>query len=492
MKLDSKILKTIDETKYLTTENTWRYRTIIRGFYKNYEKMKYWLSKEEIYGELKEYEEFKDYTIDNLNNDLDSLVQNKNLLTQQDLARVKTVEEFKNKQFRYQLSQYAIEIERLVIKLESLTTENQASLESSLIEHFRENLQKVSTIKFKEEKEIYDWWNSLIKEFKSLNENYQDYLRIFYSPKVEELMKTAEFLIFKERLIQYIREFIKGLQINAMAIEGLLKTIDIEDIKMIINKSLEHEKTIPRMEYVINDEEFIENNLGRWKSINDWFVSRGFKKSDCEKLMDFTNEIIMKITRYAAQISERRNSSASRKLEYRKLLKLFYHCKDLEEANKLSAVTVGVFNMKHIRGESIRETESINSSIYDENPYEVSIKPRVKNYREKAEKNPIRDKSEAKLEKQKVLLKQREEEKKLIEALIKDGIIDFSALPVLKPFERHVLLRWISKGNNNKGKKARTEYGKDYRLIPPTNNETIILKCQDGEFKMPAYVIKFE
>lgn len=492
MIIDNKIMKSINEVKYLSTENTWRYRPIIRIFYKNYEKMKYWLYKEDIYEELKKNEQFKDYTIDNIKNDLDYLVENKNLLTLQDASKVRTVEEFKNKQFRYQLSQYTIEIERLVLKLESLNTENQASLESSLIERFKENLEKVNYIKAKESKDMYDWWNSLNADFKNLNENYQDYIRGFYSPKAEELMQTTEFLIFKEKLIQYLREFIKGLQINAFAIEKIIKNINIEDIKFIISNVLEHEKTIPRMEYTIDEEEFIENNLGRWTSINEWFLNTGFKKSDCEKLMDFTNEIIMKITRYAAQIAERKNSAASRKVEYRKLLKLFYDCKDLEEASKLSSVTIGLFNMRHIKGNEIRGTESINSSIYEEKPHEVIIKPRIRGFKEKSIKNPIKDNKSRKEEQQKLLLKEREEERKLIEALIKDNRIEFKKLPILKPFERHTLLRWVSKGNNNKNKKGRTEYGKDYSLIYPSNNEMIAVRCEDGEFVMPAYIIEFK
>jgi uncharacterized protein (TIGR02677 family) len=144
MVIDKKTMKEIRETKYLSVENTWRYRPIIRTFYKNYEKMKYWLYKEDIFEELKKYEEFKDYTLDNLKYDLDTLVDNKNLLTLQDTSRVKTADEFKNKQFRYQLSPYTIEIERMVIRLENLATENHASLEPTLIERFKAELIKVN------------------------------------------------------------------------------------------------------------------------------------------------------------------------------------------------------------------------------------------------------------------------------------------------------------------------------------------------------------
>lgn len=53
MKINRNLIKSIDETKYLATENTWRYRAISRIVYENYEKMKYWLYKEDIFDELK-------------------------------------------------------------------------------------------------------------------------------------------------------------------------------------------------------------------------------------------------------------------------------------------------------------------------------------------------------------------------------------------------------------------------------------------------------
>ena len=40
-----------------------------------------------------------------------------NLLTIQDTRKVTTIEEFKNKKFRYQLSETAVEVERMVIGL---------------------------------------------------------------------------------------------------------------------------------------------------------------------------------------------------------------------------------------------------------------------------------------------------------------------------------------------------------------------------------------
>lgn len=57
---------------------------------------------------------------------------------------------------------------------------------------------------------VYIWWNDLNNDFIRLNQNYKDYMRDLNSVKAEELMHTREFLVFKDRLVEYLRSFIKG------------------------------------------------------------------------------------------------------------------------------------------------------------------------------------------------------------------------------------------------------------------------------------------
>jgi uncharacterized protein (TIGR02677 family) len=491
MRLDTKIKKQVDETRYLSTDNTWRYRTIIRIMYDSYEKMKYEFYKEDIMTRLKEYEDFNDYTMDNLKSDLDALTNWKNLLAVADSSKVKSIEQFKNKEFRYQLSAYTIEIERMLVTLENMTVENNASLEASMVERFKIDLEQIKTILSKDNKEIYNWWKKLNLDFKELNQNYQDYVSRFYSPKSEEMMKTTEFLLYKEGFIGYLRDFIRGLQINSLLIKEILKNIKYEDIENLISCTYEYEKTISTQE--IKEIEYKDVNKGRFLSIKEWFLSYNNRAPLIEQLIDNTNEIIRRITRFAAQIADKRGNSANRKEEYRKLATMFNKCESLEEAHKLSSLVFGVFNMQHIKANPIRETESINSSIYDEVPTEVILRPRVRNYREKTIKNPIVDKSKEKEEKLKAIMAKRAKEEELIKRLIVNNEIDFGKLPdKITSKDRFVLLRWLSKAKTSKNKKSKTEFGKEYSVENGLAKDNIKISCEDGIFTMPHYIIKFE
>jgi len=130
-KLDIGILKPLDEARYLTAENASRYRLIMRYFYEQYQKFKYWMYKEDVYQYVVQFEMFKDYTMERCEQDLKTLTEWKNLIATQDTSKAATLEEFKNKKFRYQLSPYSIEIERMTIRLEDITGYG-GSLEPSL------------------------------------------------------------------------------------------------------------------------------------------------------------------------------------------------------------------------------------------------------------------------------------------------------------------------------------------------------------------------
>ena len=487
MLLDRSITKFIDESKYLATENTWRYRTIIRNIYKSYEKMKYWVYKEEIFSVLKTFEEFGDYTLDNLKSDLDSLVNWGNLTAIADTAKVTTIEEFKNREFRYQLTTITIELERLLINLEHMKIENSATLEASLVERFRFLLENYK--EEKEEKKLYEWWKDLNNSFQELNRNYQDYISKFYSPKNDQIMKTTEFLIYKEGFVKYLREFIRTLQLNAIEIRSILQNINDDEIESIIDKVFNYEIKIQSFEVLIDEKEYRELNLGRFNSIKEWFIPAKSRLALVEQLIDNTNEVIRKITRYAAAIADKKNNNANRKEEYRKLALFFKACNDISEAHKLSAIVFGSSSIVKVLASEERETESINSSIYEEPPREYIIKPKIRSYREKVIKSPIKDNREKKQEKLKAILQKREVEQRALNKYINQGEIDFEKLPVLPKEDRMLLLSLIAKGQSKKKKWVASDTNLLYKVERLQESSDITLKCEDGELIMPHYKI---
>lgn len=490
--MNNKVLRQITETKYLSVENAWRYRSIMRFFYISDQQFKHWLSKEDVFAAMKQQDAFLDYTIELCKQDLDMLIDWGNLSAIQDTSKVATYQQFVNKQFRYQITEYAIEVERMTIRLENLLIEG-GSLEPTLLERIKDELKRIHTMVEEDEKTLGGWWSQLTNDFQRLNQNYQDYLRDWNSAKAEELMKTKSFLLYKEKLVDYLRHFIKELQQHAYEIELILRNVTQEMKQALIEKITEYEANIPRLDMEAIEEVAIKENIeGKYTSMEDFFINRQGKQSEVETILTMTNEIIRRITRYASNILEMANQYSNRKEEYLKMANLFASCKTMDDAHKLSAHIFGISSYKHFCGELTRETESIQSSTYDEEPLTYVISPRIRHYQEKMKKTSIIDHAKQKKAMREKILKEREAEKQIILSYTQTGKIDFKTLGTLPSNVRSTLVRWLTKAINSQQNETVTEHGKRVKIENPNVKERCTLVCEDGRFNMPAYVLVIE
>lgn len=489
MKITEKLMKPITEVNYLRAENVDRYRIIIRFFFEQYEKINYWLYKEDVFEAMKQTKLFPDYTIEMCQSDLQALLEWKNLIAMQDSSKVSTIEEFRNRKFRYQLSEYTIEIERMTLRLENIEVEG-ASLEPTLLERIHALILQIPSLIEQEDEKVNLWWTDLNENFIRLNRNYQDYLRTLNSSKAEEMMKTQSFLIYKEKIIMYLRNFVKGLQEQAMILEDYIKDIPLERMEKILQKAVAHEMTIPRLDVQIKEEEIYDLWLGRWKSIYDWFVgSNG--QSEVNRMSDITNEMIRKITRYAQQIGEMQNQGANKMEEYRHIASLFKQCNSLHEAHKLSAVLFGVDHPFHLKELNPKESDLIDRGVYEEQSTHYSLDSRTRIATKKAKRKAAIDyKFEIEQQRFEILEKQHQQELKL-QSYIKNGIVDFSKIEILDSQSRKILFSWLSKGLSSENHCGKTDTGQVFE-VETSNLETIQVSCEDGTITMPSFRIRFK
>lgn len=494
MEINEQITKQITETAYLTKENTKRYRPILRFFFEENEKMNYFLYKEDIYEEFVGKEHFENYTLEQAESDLASLVEWKNLIPIQDTERAYSVEEFKHKKYRYQLSEYSIEIERLILRLENLHIEG-SSLEPTLIERMKEQIEKAEIIAGKPSQEVYGWWEELNENFKRLNEKYKDYIRSFYNIKMEEVAQSTQFIVRKSDLVRYLKQFIKILQDNSYQIEEKLSHISSQIEQIILDKVLEEQRRTIRIDALEEEfpkEQMRQRNRGKWDNLKRWFIGSANRQSEVVAINEKTSEIIRKITRIANQIAESKGNISSRKAEYKKIAEMFCATSSLEEAHKLSSLVFGMVNTRHTKGNFVRQTDSINSSMLEEEPFEIEIKPRIRGYKDKVERVLIQDKTEAKKKRIEEYMKQREQERQEFERYIQNGKIEIENLPKIKSNVRKMILKLIGRANQSEMKETKTEDGRIVKLVYPEDKKRCTLHCDDGDLEMPAFILEIE
>lgn len=486
-------LEQINETSYLSVPNAPVYRKIMRCFYREYEKMNYKLYKEDIFRLLKKDEAFEHYSMEQLVPDLDALVKWKNLTPIQDPGRVYTIADYKNKQYQYTMSEYAVEIERLTVRLENIFLES-GNLSTNFFVRLEKSLSETPEMESASLKEVNEWWSMLQEDFKRLNQNYQDYLRDFYSGKTEQLMKSVEFVVHKDKFIKYLTEFVQEMQRHSHRIEQILiKNISLME-ETVLEKVVQSELDIPHalLEIHGNAEPSIRENVqGKWNSLKNWFIDSDQRECECKKVLKITNDVIRSIIQNAALIVQIQNWGISRKDDYKKFLELFLKCEDLNEARRLSAHVFGIQKIQHFKTIEPREEDSINSSIYDEPPSEFLLKPHTRTYREKKDKRGFEDKSLEKMMQREAYLRQAKRQKEIVMQYMKDNKIVFSEIeePVSEE-TRTIFLQWIAQANMNSRKMGRTEYGQEYKLI--RRKENCVLKCEDGDLIMPSYILEFK
>lgn len=84
--MDAKLLKPIIEASYLTAANVWRYRAILRFFYIQHESLRHQLFPGEILEHLRQSPHFQEYNEDQLQQDLNQLVEWKNIIARQETS----------------------------------------------------------------------------------------------------------------------------------------------------------------------------------------------------------------------------------------------------------------------------------------------------------------------------------------------------------------------------------------------------------------------
>lgn len=478
---ENKNIEQIEEVKYLTQENTPRYRLIMKFLFNKYEEAEYWLYKEEIYNEVKKV--IDDYTEDECDRDLDFLLNNGSLTKLQDTQNINTINDFKFHNFRYQMTDKAVIIERMTIELEEIEVKV-ASLEPRLFEKINNSIKRLTDIYNLDENRIYELWIDINNDFKNLNEHYQDFLKKFHEAKTEELLQSEAFLEFKSSVINYINDFINSYIRNSTLIKKYLLEINEEKTEYLMNNLISHQKKAPKISPEFDYEKLRKVNYGKWHSLKKWFVSSS-KQCEGERLLEATQNVIQKIYKYASSLIELHGNMINRKEEYKHICHLFDNLENIAEANKLSSAIFGVLVTNHYKMSSMANTDSLIKS-YDILPIEILINTSIKEYKIKNQSFQVVDKSS---EKELILKEAKQKElirKEKIKNLIKSGKIVLEEEIKLDEIERRYVLNLIEKSNGVASKES--EFGYNYYITNEKNNTCKILS-PDGIFQLKSRTI---
>ena len=382
------------------------------------------------------------------------------------------------------MTDYAIEIERLTISLEEMEVKT-ASLSPRRFENLKNLIIELKDIDKKSLDDFNELWNRIVNEFKDLNQNYQDFLKKFQESQTEELLESTYFLEYKNKMISYLQDFIKGYLNNGNKIKNAIKELDGNIEELIVNKLEQRQRELPKISQDFNYKKFNDLNRGKWQSIVNWFIgNNGISEGD--RLLEITNSIITQISKCVSSLIELHGNMIARKEEYKNICKLFDSKNNIKECHKLSSVIFGVNEVRHFKGISNLDTDLVISS-YDVNPILIEVEPHEKRNRVIKNRVIIESKNEKKKE---IIYKEQQrllKEKEILLKFVNQKEINLTGKVNLSKSELNYILNLISRSNNKINKES--ILGLTYKM------ESIKEKCEiiteDGTFYMNGIKIIF-
>lgn len=482
--------KPVPELKYLIEGNVARYRLIMRYFYENYSKLKYWLKPEEVYAGVMQWGLLPKYTEQECQRDLESLTGWSNLTSRHDGGRSMSIDEYLRKRFRYQMTPYSIEIERMLASLEQMRGFG-GSLEPTLLERLYGYVVQIrDKAGVFAPDEALVMWRDVQGSFRQLHENASDYLASLASGKAEELMQTAQFLIYKDTLSHYLRNFIMGLQQFGGQLEGMLHAVDSAVWEDFLHAVAADEGRMPMLDEPMTDVERLDRKREEWQVFVHWFAGDGNNASDVTFLERATKDTIARMVRYALAIQERQRLGVSRKRELDYLGKWFFELESVEDAHRLAAYTFGLYHGRHFQGGEEATSDSADMSLWDELPMVRILRSRSRIQRRRGETESIRDRSRDQKQAVAEILAGKAQEREIVQAFLRRGSFSMSELSYLGTLERVTLLGWISRCMQNPSRTTRTPDGVRIALYMPQDGGRTQVNFEDGQLDLPDFRIE--
>jgi len=484
-------LRAVPELSYLNATNVVRYRAIMRFFYLEYQRLKYWLRPEDVYESIQKWDVVENYSLDLCLSDLEQLKNWGNLASRHDGGRALSLEEYMRKKSQYLLTPYSIEIERMLEALEKVKGYG-GSLETTYFDTIAACIHEIREKGDRfEAGEALQNWEKLYVAFKTMHENAADFIASIHSIQAEEMMATEGFLAMKENLVNYLQHFVKSLQRSAYKIEGQLQRISVGLKDLYLEFVLADELRKPRLEEGKSAQEILVEYEQGWRNLNRWFIGDNHELSELTLLEKATKETIAKVVRSAVRLQERRRGGVSRRGDLDMLGQRFANLDHLDDAHKLAAYVFGIFATRHLQGEDVRQSERGDASTWEGSPNVRLIRTRSRKRTVRSSSEPMRTHTAKREVHRERVEAELADERYFVEKMLGFGRIHIADISSLRGKERLSLLQWIGRCTALATRTFVMAEGHRVSVyLPADRNEEAVLHCEDGDLVMPNYTIE--
>jgi len=313
--------------------------------------------------------------------------------------------------------------------------------------------------------------------------------------KLDSMMETDAFIVFKNQFRSYLTDFMVELNRNSPVIINIITRISEKKIQNIIWQLVRHKKNIPTT-MVVSDEEYFDTFFDVWTGIRNWFLESDTKPSKAFHLEVRTRDAISKMSKLAHFHAERQFVKKSRVTDFLRLADMAHESGNLEEAHKVFSYLFGFEGIQHFKV-ARKPSDRNDGTVWDFDPDEIDVTYRIRPPSDRTTKQNLKvpKVSQESLELQRLFEKRLAYEESVLKTLVEQPCVVLKDLDIgVEPFVRKALLDWISAALLNPVGygiyEGTTELGVKFKLHR-ISNDIIELHCSDGILFLPDFEMTF-
>lgn len=333
--------------RHLNAENADLYRAILELFMEQKQIFVLHLKEIEVLERLRTRETPINADALSVRGALNQLCGWSNLIARQDQSEARTLEDYRNQNFLYQLSAEG-EAAEIALRHFRDHIEQPGELQAGALRDIETALHEMTALlRDGADDKLHAAFTGLFARFKQLANQAEKFMSGLQRAIELQDLELDAVLAYKERLIDYLERFLSELTLRTPAIATLLLDLDAAGMNDALLRLAERDladqldpgpETRARLE--------ADWRL-RWQGMHTWFLG-GKTSSQADNLRSFARGAIPELLSVLGTLTERRNQRQDRAADYRTLARWFAECPDDDAAHRLWHAGFCLHSARHL------------------------------------------------------------------------------------------------------------------------------------------------
>ena len=338
---------------YLTTDKSPLYRAIVEVFAEAKAGFLLHLRPAEVLGRLATQGLQVNGGVEAVETALTQLCHWKVLEAYNDNADVATVADFHRRRLQYQLTAPGEAVYESTQKFLSRLN-RRITLDAAALGRIHDSLTELSAITAHEDidaERAFAILRQVVTDVEDLTTRAQAFFRWLHEQTESRRSDLVTFLDYKERLIEYLREFVGELLTRGARIAIVLQTLSDHSDRLL--QAVAQEET--RETYDTSDptgvalrRETLAKWTNRWQGLRHWFLDDAAGPAQSRQLQAAARAAIPRVLALAQQQRLRRGNRSDRAADLRELAAWFLEAEDDRAAHRLWRAAFGLAPARHL------------------------------------------------------------------------------------------------------------------------------------------------